>query len=309
MKVVLILIGITLFLWFVSALIIFIFIFHRMPDLKDLNQVDLTGTSYEPYAEELNIVINKARRLDFHERFLLSRDHLRLFGLYLDKGSHKTVMFVSGYQASPFSNFSYQMELFLKEGYNILLTFPRAHGPSEGMVTTFGIKESLDVADWANKVALASPNVEELVIYGTSMGGFAVSLASAELSDPRIRTLVVDCAFDSLEEMLAEHFEEAKCHYPTFMPPFWLIYRIVCGVNYRRVKASCALAKTTVPVFFIHGTDDKTIRFRHGVANAEACRSEHDTCFVEGGAHTISLMQGAPDSVNELFRFIHKFVR
>lgn len=89
--------------------------------------------------------------------------------------------------------------LFARNGYGVLSWDFRAHGESDGEISTLGYYEVLDV-EAALNYALSQPEVEYVAAWGGSMGAAAVIMAAA--ARPEIKALVADSAFAVLEDEL-----------------------------------------------------------------------------------------------------------
>lgn len=93
-------------------------------------------------------------------------------------------------------------------GFHLLLFDFRSHGVSGGRICTYGFEEQKDVraaVSWLREQA----GVDEVGLYGISMGGSTALMAAAE--DPQIRAVATDCAFARLEDMVQQRF--------FFLPP------------------------------------------------------------------------------------------
>jgi pimeloyl-ACP methyl ester carboxylesterase len=88
-------------------------------------------------------------------------------------------------------------------GFNLILFDFRSMGLSGGRRCSYGYHERQDAlaaVEWMRHEA----GMRRLGIMGISMGGATALLAAA--ADPRIEAVVTDCAFASLEDMVAERF-------------------------------------------------------------------------------------------------------
>ena len=73
------------------------------------------------------------------------------------------------------------VQLFLRNGYNVLTPDWRAHGESGGELATYGIKEKDDVTSWINWLQ-SSTDSKKYYALGESYGA-AVLLQSLEISE------------------------------------------------------------------------------------------------------------------------------
>lgn len=89
--------------------------------------------------------------------------------------------------------------MLAREEYGVLAWDARAHGESDGEISTLGYKEVLDVKA-ALDFALAQPEIKHVGAWGGSIGGATMIRAAAEF--PQIEALVVDSSFSSVDVKL-----------------------------------------------------------------------------------------------------------
>ena len=116
---------------------------------------------------------------DAENIFLPSYDGLRLHGRLLQQpGAKGTILLFHGYRSSWVIDFSIVLPYYFTLGYNLLAVDERAHGESEGMYITFGVRERHDVATWAAYAAMHFGPAHPLILDGLSMGAATVLMAS-----------------------------------------------------------------------------------------------------------------------------------
>lgn len=127
--------------------------------------------------------------LDFETIELVTSDHLHLRGWWIPaKDSQKTIIFLHGYAGSMDPDLKYALAIH-QAGFNILMFDFRAHGRSEGNLTTIGALEVCDVQA-AIDFALAHKS-EQVGLLGFSMGGRTALLTAAQ-GEKRISALISD---------------------------------------------------------------------------------------------------------------------
>jgi uncharacterized protein len=102
--------------------------------------------------------------------------------------------------------------------------------------------------------------VERIELLGFSLGAAVAILAAVK--EPRIPAIVCDSAFlDALP-----YLKRAPFYW--FYLPSWFVFPIVLagrlffGADFSKVRPVKAVAKTTQPIFFIHGERDHVIPFQ-----------------------------------------------
>jgi len=127
--------------------------------------------------------------LDFENIDLVTSDRLHLKGWWIPtNGSVKTIIFLHGYAGSMDPDLKYAPSIH-QAGFNILMFDFRAHGRSEGNLTTIGALEVRDVQA-AIDFALAHKS-EKVGLLGFSMGGRTALLTAAE-GERQISALISD---------------------------------------------------------------------------------------------------------------------
>jgi uncharacterized protein len=139
---------------------------------------------------------------------------------YIRSKEHKgTVILFHGY-GSDKSSMLAKAVILLDLGYNTLLVDFMGSGGSEGIQTTVGVWEAMEV-----KTAfdfMESSGEQNILLLGTSMGAVAIMRAEAEFRLPAT-ALILECPFGSLLETVETRFR--TMHIPVFpMAPllvFW----------------------------------------------------------------------------------------
>lgn len=127
-----------------------------------------------------------------------SFDGLELCGVYYScENAIGTVISVHGFGSHAEREWAFPGLFYLSLGFNVLIPYQRAHGPSEGKRVTFGALEHRDMIDWVGKINEISPEVS-IVIHGLSMGGgIVLQLADKEMKN--VKCLIADAPTPSVE--------------------------------------------------------------------------------------------------------------
>ena len=89
-------------------------------------------------------------------------------------------------------------ELFLSQGYAILMPDARAHGQSGGQVATYGLLERIDIHNWA---AWLEQNQHPHCIFGFAESMGAAQLLQALDHESRFCAVAAESPFSNLEEI------------------------------------------------------------------------------------------------------------
>lgn len=206
-----------------------------------------------------------------------------MFGYYLPlEGAQHTVILAHGYTYNLYGQVKY-VDIFRKRGFNVVLYDHRAHGQSGGSKAGFGYFEKYDMQVWF-EWALARLGPEGRVgVMGESYGA-ATALQYAAL-EPRVAFVVADCGYSDLWDLFTYHLR-VDYHLPAF--PFmpvadWWCQRLA-GYHFRDVSPRRDVARTTMPMCFIHGAQD---------AFTPPTMSQENYAAKTNGARRIYLAPGA----------------
>lgn len=278
-------------------------IFHRRkPHFLDTD--DLKNTPYYPYRDELRKSITEAKQIEHTLVTIQSDDNLMLVGRYYENKSDTTVLLVHGYQSNSFNNFSSLLTYFLSLGCNVLMIDQRAHGKSEGHFTTMGCKEKYDLIHWISWLD-SHTNGSNIFIYGISMGATTVGLASDKIDNPKVKGLMMEAGFTSFYEELRSTSSKVLIKNAA------LRYILLCTKHVLKANIQEStvesLSKTTIPVLFLHGTDDAQVSLAHTKENLLACGTDKYSIIVEGAPHTLCHLVGKENVENAIKEFIMKY--
>lgn len=141
------------------------------------------------------------KKLPHEEWKIKSHDGLTLRALYYPCGeSRKTLIWIHGYTSHAERESAYPGLFYHSLGFNVLIPYLRAHGPSEGKYITFGALEHRDMMRWVDQVNAFHPQ-GSIVLHGLSMGGgIALDMATQKMEN--VKGFVVDAPSYSIEEFI-----------------------------------------------------------------------------------------------------------
>lgn len=153
--------------------------------------------------------------------------------------------------------------IYSRMGYNILLPDLHAHGLSEGDKVQMGWKDRKDVMEWmaaAERMFRTDGRQSAMVVHGVSMGAATTMCISGERQQPYVKCFVEDCgytsAWDEFECQMEQQFG---------LPAFPLLYtssalcRLQNGWWFGDASPLQQVARSTLPMLFIHGDRDKFV--------------------------------------------------
>jgi len=200
---------------------------------------------------------------------------------------------------------------FVRAGYNVLLFDFRAHGESQGQVTSFGWREQRDLEGALAFLGSQSDVIEKPYgIFGISMGGAVAVMVAAR--DERLGAVAVDSTYSDLEESIARHL---KLLYRLPRIPFLFFancaYRFQFGVWPRQMSPVTHIGQISPrPVLIIHGASDPQMPLDEGQRLFEAAKQPKDLWVIGGGIEHLGGFQADPEVyVNRLLGFFDSSLR
>ena len=125
-----------------------------------------------------------------HENWeITSQDGLSLKAVFYPGTTDKTMIWIHGYTSHAERESAFPGLFYHSLGYNVLVPYLRAHGPSEGKYISFGPMECMDIQKWIDRVNERISG--SILIHGLSMGGgIALDLATVELKTSNVSLLM-----------------------------------------------------------------------------------------------------------------------
>lgn len=253
-----------------------------------------------------------ARLREFYEPLpkeevqITSHDALLLNGVVVKakQTSVKWMILVHGYTTSLPASIPF-MEMFLEEGFNLLLIDQRRHGKSEGIYTTYGYHEKHDVAAWLGFITSTYGENCIIGLHGVSLGGGTV-LEYLSLPDPVVKFVIADCPYSDLTRLMHHQMQRLN-HLPAalFLPLVNTRMRRKAGFMLEQVSPIRSVKGSNIPAMFIHGTADHYIPPEMSEDLYEAKSGLKQLLLIEGAAHGFAI-----DTNPGLYKqSVKKFVR
>ena len=280
--------------------------FFKRYDSRNIEKVFYKNKTYEGYWD---LYRDSTRSLFFereqHEHiYIESFDGLKLHGRYFNNPDSKNlIIFIHGVHATPFTNFAVHAKKALKEGYNVLLVDQRAHAKSEGKYITYGKSEHQDVLSWIDYVD-KNKDIDNIYLYGISMGATSVCLASEKIDNPKVKALVIDSAYTTLEDLMKFLMKTYHAPEKMFMGPIKFLAKHKAHICFDDFDTRKALANNKIPALFVHGTADNVVSKDFLIDNYKACASFKEELLVENANHTMAMVVGGDEAFNKLFKFL-----
>lgn len=179
------------------------FIFHSLMKRPDIMKAYKMVGPEDSWYDTITTVHNslaQIQKLPHEEWQITSHDGLSMKAVFYPGTTNKTMIWVHGYTSHAERESAFPGLFYHSMGYNVLIPYLRAHGPSEGKYISFGPMEKLDMKCWIDLVNQRVPG--SIIIHGLSMGGgIALDLASMELEN--VKCILADAPSYSIPEFFS----------------------------------------------------------------------------------------------------------
>jgi len=193
-----------------------------------------------------------------------------------------------------------------KLGYNSVALDSRAHGESNGIHCTFGVKEKKDVFELINILSKQENITDNIGIWGQSLGG-AIGLQALG-SDKRIKFGIIESTFSDFKTITNDYF---NFHLGFNIKPLtnYLIYRSGKIAEFDPIEASPVkyCKKIEQPILIVQGNMDKRINIKYAKANfLEIPSLEKEFIEIENANHLNVWEVGGNEYFERIIKFIEK---
>lgn len=288
------------------ALYMSYFLAFYVPKKRDLDPLKIPdGEQYDAVKDKILSMIKEALNIPYEEVRIKSRDGLVLYAKYYSvaDGAPLRIMF-HGYRSMAERDFSGGIKEALDGGFNVLLVDQRAHGKSEGKTITFGIKERYDCLDWVNYAVRRFGREQKIFLCGISMGAATVLMASATEMPPGVIGIIADCGYTSPGAIIKKVLSDMKL--PVRITYFFIRNgaKLFGKFDPDEYGADKAMPVCKVPVFFVHGEDDRFVPCEMTRENYRLCASEKTLITVPDAGHGLSYLLDEERYKAEVKKFI-----
>ena len=168
--------------------------------------------------------------------------------------------------------------------WNTLMFDFRAHGDSDGTITSIGFHEHQDVistVQFMRATALKNGTSHlPLIVLGISMGG-AATLKATEMSPDLCNAIIVDSTYSRLSSTIFKAFS-TKTHLPLypFFPVIKYLFHALAGFDVHAMNPEECMAKIKQPVLIIHAVDDSYVSPRNALRLLASARNQHSKLWI-----------------------------
>lgn len=236
----------------------------------------------------------------------IENDGLKLYGEYFDYGSDRCVIIVPGRCECLMYSY-YFAPAYAKAGINVLVIDSRAHGKSDGMYSTIGVKESEDLRQWVHFLETEF-GIREIYFHGICVGTSSALFLMEKKDCPQsVKGLVTEGCYVSFRETFRTHMIADKR--PLFPVLDLVMYHIWkhTGTNVYRQKPIRAVKKIHQRVLFLFGEKDIFSLPKKSKKLFKACVSEDKKLvWFDKGGHSHLRINNTEKYDNTIIEFMNQ---
>ena len=169
------------------------YLFHRLLKRPDIHKAYKMVGPEDSWFDTITTVHNSLKqiqKLPRKEMMIKSHDGSKLKAIFYPGTSDKTMIWIHGYTSHAERESAFPGLFYHSLGFNVLIPYLRAHGPSEGKYIAWGALEAQDMMLWVDAVNQIYPN-GSILFHGLSMGGgIALDLATHEMQN--VKAIIAD---------------------------------------------------------------------------------------------------------------------
>lgn len=221
---------------------------------------------------------------------LTARDGERLIGhWYSSENAQRTIIAMHGWRSSWARDFGTIADFWHDNDCNVLYVEQRGQNNSGGDYMGFGLLERYDCLDWIEWVDERFEVERPIYLAGVSMGATSVLMAAGLDLPSSVCGIIADCGFTS-PYAIWKHVAEHNLHmsYGICAAAAEDLCKKKIHFGPKEYSTVDAMRSCSVPVLFIHGTDDAFVPVEMSYENYKACASPKKIFVVPGADHGMS---------------------
>lgn len=228
---------------------------------KNMSEIDEPESiGNHPYHDEVRANTKKLMELPCETITTRSYDKLTLFGRYFPGDENKPLIICfHGYHGSALRDCSGIGSYLIREQYPVIFVDERAHRRSGGHTITYGMRERYDVKSWIEYANTRFGKEKPICLFGISLGGATVLMASGQPLPNNVRAIISDCPFNDAEEIIRYVCRLIKLN-PTLCWPIIKLSALIYGrFDINKTTAAKEVQKSSTPILIIHGDGDSFV--------------------------------------------------
>lgn len=219
----------------------------------------------------------------------VSFDKTKLFArLFEGKNTNTVIIQMHGYRGNSVKDNCGIAHYYMEKGYTLLLPDQRAHDNSSSRCLTFGIKERYDVLCWIDYIISLYGTDVRIILSGVSMGAATVLMASGLDLPSNVKGIIADCPYSTPEKIIKKVAKDRGFPVSLTYPLIRLSALIFGGFDIESASPLDAIKKSSLPILFIHGNDDRFVPYDMGKELYDSYTGKKKLITVENAGHAFS---------------------
>lgn len=277
---------------------------------KELPWHDPEGLKNTAYEKHIRLIAYSSEWIKSHnpkDIYISSEDGFRLHGLWIPAENPRgTILLAHGYRSTMLVDFGMILDVYHKEGLNLLLPEQRCHGKSEGKYITFGVKESKDMQQW---ITYHNQHLSDcsVIVSGLSMGASTVMYMLDQPLPSNVKAAICDCGFTSPAEIIGKVFRDTA-HIPSGLF-IWIadvFARLFAGFSLYEKDSRLTLKKKQIPILLVHGLADDFVPYTMTQEAYASCCGENYLILAKDAAHGYSFMHAKEEYYSMIVKILNE---
>ena len=226
----------------------------------------------------------------------------RLKGFYYDNGGEgkKIAFIIHGYRSEHLETAGMVFDYYKSRSIDVFAVDHRASGESEGELIGFDVLESEDCLSWLDFLQKELGEDIRVILHGFSMGGATV-LKMSGYAPNCVKLIVSDSGYINA-------YESLKGQIGILYPIMRGLNKIIGGYDLNSSDVRESLKKSSLPILFVHGRDDKLVPFSNGERLFEEYEGEKDFLFPEKTRHIETMYTSPREYEEKLDSFVERYL-
>lgn len=251
----------------------------------------LKGPLYEPFAEEMDRLINAALKIPFEQIIIKDKKFKQLGARYyhVKDGAPVSIM-CHGYKSIGIKDFSGGINEALKRENNVLIIDHPGHNLSYGRRISFGVNDKFALLKWIEYISKRNNN-PDIYLYGISMGAATVLMTSGLELPKNVKGVIADCPYSSVRDEISFIMKGMGLSFKVLHPFVYLGALLFAGFNMRKGEVRDYLKNCKTPILLIHGSTDDVVPVESSRKLSKDFPKLITYVEVEGAPHGMSFLK------------------
>lgn len=236
-------------------------------------------------------------------------DRLHLVGEYFDFGGKTAVIIIAGRTECLLYSY-YFAEPFRRAGCNVLVIDNRAHGLSEGRVSSLGYKEYRDILQWCRLLHDELGN-QKVLLHGICIGASTALFAAVDEHCPDyVAGMSAEGMYVNFYESFLNHLKLDRPKAPRFpiVQETMLMFRLFSGANVVTDGPIRRIGKLKKPILFLHSREDQFSTPEKAQELFDTCSAPKQLVWFDRGAHSRIRINNTEKYDETIVRFVQQLV-